>query len=248
MGNPIGEEEQGYANLIQLSYDYGDTPSLQGRSGAYHHNLEEKRREFHHHNPNYTLDKHLSDANSVVATRKDGAVVMATRGTMLKPRDLVADARVIKDYRYDGKVFEENMKKYERVREKYAGKKHIITGHSLGSQSAKQISQKYGLESHLFSMFDVGTGANYGEEPAGERTYYTGHSYGLYDPLAASSRRYKGKHVSVKANSWNSHSIGNFTRSLQHTREHKRQLHIPHGLDRHHSSACMIRNGRRICF
>jgi len=258
--NPIGEirenNSSSYANLIQLSYEFGDTPGLRATTGAYHHRIEQKTNEYHQNNKDYTIDKQLSDMNSVVAKRNsDNAIITAFRGTMFKPRDLVADTKIVANHNFDGGVFLDNHNKFSRVREKYPTNKHILTGHSLGAQSAKQLSQKYNTESHLFSMFDVGTGKTYDEEPSAERTYYIGIGNGILDPLSAYSSIYKGNHKYIKSKNWDLHTIGNFTKSKMYAGSGRelganRPIHLPHNLNRTRTTGngCIIRHGKKICF
>lgn len=163
---------------------------------------------------NLRLDAGLSNKYmSVVRDIGSNDVFISHRGTKLTDiDDLSADLSIISGKEKMNKRFLESEKHYEKVREKYGQNANIIlTGHSLGGTVSRHLSNKYGLEAHIFNpgsaIGHVRDSLKYDEDaPRGDITVYQVRD----DPISILGRLGHDKLVDVEQTEKSPHSLKNF--------------------------------------
>ena len=133
-----------YSVLSQAAYTFNDNDG----------NVESTEREIEEYGlEGYTIDKELSDNESLVLFNEQGQeVTLAVRGT--KPTsltDLRADVQILLGEKGTTERFTGEFDKMNRIMEKYPDAKHVVTGHSLGGNISYKLARHFGVEGHHFN-------------------------------------------------------------------------------------------------
>ena len=184
-------------------------------TGAYRENYHRQRAIQRRINANaltngYLLDKKLSDAETKVffnpTTKK---VSVAYRGTVPTNRkDLVSDWHILVGTERKDKRFQESAKNFERIRDRYKGYDITTTGHSLGGQLSKYVSDAYPTAVSTNHAFSRGTGIREPFRKKDNRTVDISHGR---DVISAMARAQGGKEAidhSYKMSKLGAHDLG----------------------------------------
>jgi hypothetical protein len=105
----------------------------------------------------YSLDREISDENSVVFTTKEclgvnTRIVLAFRGTNpLKLNDIITDVFITFGREKETERFQLALKKIEHIMDIYPEIPIILCGHSLGGTQAIYLSKKYNLRTYAYN-------------------------------------------------------------------------------------------------
>ena len=103
----------------------------------------------------YTIDKELSDDESVVFFNPEGdEITLSIRGTdpnKFDPEDWMANALIISGSDTTTERFYGETDKLKKIIEKYPDKKIKTTGHSLGGNISYKLARDFNIEGHHFN-------------------------------------------------------------------------------------------------
>ena len=162
----------------------------------------------------YNLDTDLSnDETKVFVNPNDKKAVVAYRGTQLNRRksakkDLISDAAILFGAEKHDKRFKEANSHFQNVKDKYKDFQLDTTGHSLGGQLAKYVTDKNLDKVNKNVNFNRGSGLF---EPFRKKSNKTIDVSNKNDIISATTRLQGGKHTIEKKNKGllGSHSLKN---------------------------------------